>query len=113
MVRRFRGAAGFAMGLKYTSFICPVTLIALIAWDTVRQRGLFKQTSGQVMLFSVVALVVASPWYLRNLAFTGNPVYPFATVSGMDGGGVSGVRTGMPRPGQDWAATWERCWHCR
>ena len=29
-------------------------------------------------LFCVVALLVAAPWYARNVAFTGNPVYPFA-----------------------------------
>ena len=72
------GLAGLAMGLKYTAFICPVTLTALIAWDAVRQKRPFKQTLSWMALFSVVAIVVASPWYLRNLTFTGNPVYPFA-----------------------------------
>jgi hypothetical protein len=72
------GMAGFAMGLKYTSFICPVTLIGLIVWDAVRQKRPIGQTWGRVALFSVIALGIAAPWYVRNLAFTGNPVYPFA-----------------------------------
>lgn len=70
--------AGLAMGLKYTSFVCPVTLVALVAWDAVRHRRPFRRAFGQVALFSAVALVVAAPWYVRNLAFTGNPIYPFA-----------------------------------
>ena len=72
------GLAGLAMGLKYTGVVCPVTLVALIIWDAARRKRSFKQALGQVVLFSAVAFVVASPWYLRNLAFTGNPVYPFA-----------------------------------
>jgi hypothetical protein len=30
-----------------------------------------------VILFSIVALLVAAPWYAKNLVFTGNPIYPF------------------------------------
>jgi len=72
------GLAGLGMGLKYTGFICPVTLVALIVWDAVRQKRPFKEMFGQVVLFSAIVLAVASPWYLCNLAFSGNPVYPFA-----------------------------------
>ncbi len=70
------GLAGLAMGLKYTAFICPVTLVILIAWE--RRKRPFRQAWTRMALFSAVAIVVASPWYLRNLTFTGNPVYPFA-----------------------------------
>ncbi|MDY7080306.1 MAG: glycosyltransferase family 39 protein [Chloroflexota bacterium] len=81
------GLAGFAMGLKYTSFICPVTLVVLILWGACHEKASFsrktrfpqlKQACGHAALFILAALVVASPWYLRNLVFTGNPVYPFA-----------------------------------
>jgi 4-amino-4-deoxy-L-arabinose transferase-like glycosyltransferase len=78
------GLAGLSLGLKYTSFVCPVTLVALIVWNTVWQkyggrvsRPALKRALNRAVGFSVVALIVASPWYLRNLAFTGNPVYPF------------------------------------
>jgi hypothetical protein len=76
--------AGLALGLKYTGFVCPMALVALIVWDAVRQghgqRMLgpaARQALARVGVFSGVALIVALPWYLRNLAFTGNPVYPF------------------------------------
>jgi hypothetical protein len=72
------GLTGLAMGLKYTSFICPLTLIALVIWDGVQWKRSFRRVVCRVALFSTVALAVASPWYLRNLAFVGNPVYPFA-----------------------------------
>jgi hypothetical protein len=33
--------------------------------------------SKQFLLPLIIALILASPWYLRNLILTGNPVYPF------------------------------------
>ncbi len=33
--------------------------------------------SKQFLLPLIIALILASPWYLRNLVLTGNPVYPF------------------------------------
>ncbi len=62
---------GLAMGVKYTSFALPLSLGLIVLWR-VRGRGLKL-----VALFGVTALLIASPWYLRNLAFTGNPFYPF------------------------------------
>lgn len=65
---------GFAMGLKYTSFVVPLTSALLILWwfHTNLRAGV-----RYLLLFSFIATVVASPWFLKNLAFTGNPVYPF------------------------------------
>jgi hypothetical protein len=70
--------AGLAMGLKYTSVVCPVILVLLIARDGVQQRRSWRDSLGRVVLFAGVALLVASPWYVRNWIFVGNPVYPFA-----------------------------------
>jgi hypothetical protein len=66
---------GLAMGVKYTSIILPITLALIIALK-VRQEGL-KETVQALLLFGLLAIVVASPWYLKNLFFTGNPFYPF------------------------------------
>ena len=66
---------GLAMGVKYTSIILPITLALIIALK-VRQEGL-KETAQALLLFGLLAIVVASPWYLKNLFFTGNPFYPF------------------------------------
>jgi hypothetical protein len=70
---------GLAMGLKYTSFVCPLTLVVLIVWRrTIRERAQIGSVLRTLLVFSAVALLVASPWYVKNLLFTGNPFYPFA-----------------------------------
>lgn len=70
---------GLAMGLKYTSFVCPLTLVALIVWrQGVRERARAGVVFRTLLVFSGVALLVAAPWYVRNWFFTGNPFYPFA-----------------------------------
>ncbi|MCP4362472.1 MAG: hypothetical protein GY796_31080, partial [Chloroflexi bacterium] len=68
--------AGLAMGLKYTSFVTPVIVVLLIVWFGLRHKHL-KQATISVVLFSLIALSVAFPWYIKNWVFTGNPVYPF------------------------------------
>jgi hypothetical protein len=66
---------GLAMGVKYTSVILPITLALMIALRF-RQEGL-KETGKALLLFGLLAVVVASPWYLKNFFSTGNPFYPF------------------------------------
>jgi 4-amino-4-deoxy-L-arabinose transferase-like glycosyltransferase len=75
--------AGLAMGLKYTSFITPVTVGLLILGSAARW-GRYKDALLNFAVFSSVALLVAAPWYLKNYGFTGNPVYPF--LYGLFGG---------------------------
>jgi 4-amino-4-deoxy-L-arabinose transferase-like glycosyltransferase len=66
--------AGFSMGLKYTSFVVPLTLMALIfCWQRRKLAVLFRS----LLLFGAIAFLAAAPWYLKNLVFTGNPFYPF------------------------------------
>ena len=64
--------AGLAMGVKYTSFILPLTCGLLL---------LFRRPIGtairQAAQFSIAALLVALPWYARNALMMGNPFYPF------------------------------------
>ncbi len=66
--------AGMAMGVKYTSFVVPVTAGLLIVWWL---RADLRRLLGAGLLFAGVALAVALPWYARNWAFMGNPFYPF------------------------------------
>ena len=65
---------GLAMGLKYTSFVAPLTIALLMVWH-------FRQRLGQMirplLTIAIPAAIVAAPWYIKNWAFTGNPVYPF------------------------------------
>lgn len=67
---------GFSLATKYTGFQIAFGLVgaALLV-------GGFSRSLGASMKFSVavviLALMVASPWYVRNVMNTGNPVYPF------------------------------------
>ena len=70
--------SGLAMGIKYTAFVCPLTLIAFILLHMGRGRASARERARALALYCGAALLVAAPWYLRSLAFTGNPVYPFA-----------------------------------
>lgn len=108
--------AGLAMGLKYTAFVTPLVVIGFILWRgirsaTIREEDVTHQASRptshvprptshalrttltHLLLFSVAALLTASPWYLKNWAFTGNPVYPFLHTL-FDGQFWDGFRAG-------------------
>jgi hypothetical protein len=64
--------SGMAMGVKYTSFVVPLTCGIVILF----QRP-FSKAFWSASQFSFVALPVALPWYLRNAIVMGNPFYPF------------------------------------
>jgi hypothetical protein len=63
--------AGFALGLKYTSFLLPLGILAFLLHDA-RQSRLRLSA-----IFALACAAAAAPWYLKNWLFTGNPVYPF------------------------------------
>jgi hypothetical protein len=65
--------AGLAMGMKYTSFVIPLIGVMLIAvWGQGNLQRIKK-----IIHFSLVAILIASPWYIRNWIWMGNPFYPF------------------------------------
>jgi hypothetical protein len=65
------------MGMKYTSFVCPVVIAVLLIWAALRRQSPWRTTLRAVVVFSLVTALVAAPWYLKNWIFTGNPIYPF------------------------------------
>jgi hypothetical protein len=87
-------SCGLGMGLKYTSFVCPVAVTLFACWRLARERASWRTWVGVLLCLVAVASLVAAPWYVRNLAFTGNPVYPFAY--GFFGG----------RGWDEWRAAW-------
>jgi hypothetical protein len=64
--------AGFAMGIKYTSFTVPLTCGLLLLLGLPSRHAITSAAQ-----FSSIALATASPWYVRNAIFMGNPFYPF------------------------------------
>ncbi len=68
---------GFAAGIKYyglfTLAIVPVlTMLSIVVWRRIPVRRIVLATG----LILMVAVCVACPWWLRNYANTGNPLYP-------------------------------------
>ncbi|RME43522.1 MAG: phospholipid carrier-dependent glycosyltransferase, partial [Caldilineae bacterium] len=68
---------GMAMSLKYTSVVAVVALGLLLLGYALRRRAPLRQITGDALRFAFPALLVSSPWYIKNWLFTGNPVYPF------------------------------------
>lgn len=78
--------AGLAMGIKYTAVIVPVALFVVwVVRNLVERRALLPTADRRPLTaywllptaYCLLLTVFASPWYLRNLIFTGNPFYPF------------------------------------
>jgi hypothetical protein len=63
---------GFAAGSKYLAlFPLAVFGLFLLYWAAKERR--FRE----LLAFTVIVAAVASPWYIRNVRYTGNPVWPY------------------------------------
>jgi len=69
-------AMGLALGSKYNALIAWFFLNLMIVFYYSRDRGNTGQALTKGILFFTLTLLVASPWYLKNLVLTGNPLYP-------------------------------------
>jgi 4-amino-4-deoxy-L-arabinose transferase-like glycosyltransferase len=67
--------SGLALGLKYTAF--PLPLVGLVYLFWLSRTGETRFFGKNLVSYAALTGLVALPWYLRNWAFTGNPVYPF------------------------------------
>jgi 4-amino-4-deoxy-L-arabinose transferase-like glycosyltransferase len=69
--------AGFSAGTKYTGL--PVVLVVglLILMMSALERRRLMIGVKYMLLFGLIALAVAAPWYIKNYVYTLNPVYPF------------------------------------
>ncbi len=85
--------AGLAAGTKYTALyhLLPLALLFLVrpgerpaaAAGAARWAG---RMAARALLGLGIALLIAGPWYARNLVNTGNPVYPafYSVLGGSD-----------------------------
>ncbi len=89
-------SAGFSMAVKPNGLLVFLLLFFVLLFlmaSRVHRDGVGKVTS-QIFLFALLALVALSPWLLKNLAWTGNPLFPFFTGL-LGGGGESGGEPGL------------------
>ena len=75
---------GWTLGSKYTAillFAVPLilTLVILAVLPEKLKGGVYRprQARRAVLTIAVWSVLFLSPWLARNLAWTGNPVYPF------------------------------------
>lgn len=67
---------GIALSIKYTALVLVIWCAAwLMVADT--RRGIQRRARAAVWV-ALIALIAASPWFLKSLYYTGNPVYPLA-----------------------------------
>jgi hypothetical protein len=66
--------AGGAAGMKYIGLFALLAAgVALLLIVLVRRT----RPLASILAFALPAALVASPWYLKNWVFTGNPLFPF------------------------------------
>ncbi len=68
--------AGLAMGSKYLGLIGFGLTGLFVAVVSLRQGG-WHRLRRAAAAFGIPAALVACPWYLKNLLWFGNPVFPF------------------------------------
>ncbi len=91
--------AGMALGAKYTAGILVIAGVVLIIWDAYRQKQLVEAVR-QLSLFLGAALLVFSPWLIKNYLATGSPIYPFIFPAGA----MDQIRLDYYQGGQAWGS---------
>jgi hypothetical protein len=66
---------GFALGSKYLAIYGLVVIFGWIIWSI--RRYPIRSIALTLLMFAIPSILIASPWYLKNLYWTGNPVFPF------------------------------------
>jgi len=70
---------GSILAIKYTGiifFLAPLTIFIFINY--LKQKKSVRYAISRPALFVIISLLVASPWFIKNLIYTGNPVFPIA-----------------------------------
>jgi hypothetical protein len=70
-------AAALAVGTKPTTVPLCAALLGIILWS---RRADLRSLRRALLLAGSVALIVGTPWYVRNLVTHGTPLWPFQTV---------------------------------
>lgn len=66
---------GLGIGSKYLSLGMFGVLVIWILWESRHSR--YGQMLQNVLIFVMTTLIIGSPWYVKNMLWSGNPVYPF------------------------------------
>lgn len=83
--------AGFSLGIKHTAALWIFLVGVLYLVETIRNREKISKVLQYGVLYTLLALAVASPWYIKNAIWFHNPIYPFGTGEVAEFG-ANGVR---------------------
>jgi len=72
--------SALALSTKYLAVASVLVLALLILWKSIAEG--WQTASKNVVTFSLLAIGIASPWYLKNWVWVGNPVYPYFLKGG-------------------------------
>ncbi|MCX5855417.1 MAG: phospholipid carrier-dependent glycosyltransferase [Deltaproteobacteria bacterium] len=82
-------AMGLALGTKYNALIAWVFLSFSVVFLYSRDTGAQWRAIRYGIVFFLVSLFVFSPWLIKNLILTGNPLYPL--FKGLFHAGISNI----------------------
>jgi hypothetical protein len=68
---------GMAMSVKYTGVTALVVVCLLVLLRLLKERTRRPRYALAILALILIATAVASPWYLKSAAYTGNPIYPY------------------------------------
>jgi len=71
--------AGFSLGIKHTAALWIFFVGILYLVETIRNREQILRVLKHGVMYTLLALAVASPWYIKNAIWFHNPIYPFIT----------------------------------
>ncbi len=77
---------GVAIGTKYTAIFCFMMLSVLIVIQIYyKRKQQIKADLKPILVFTGISILVFLPWVLKNLYFTGDPVYPYLASLSSEG----------------------------
>ena len=67
---------GLAVGSKYNAMIAWFFMNLMLVFSLSRDTGKSGLAVKSGTIFFAITLIIASPWFVKNLILTGNPVFP-------------------------------------
>jgi hypothetical protein len=71
-----------ALGTKYLAALGFLAVLVLLLYETIRKEP--RRISPAMAGFVIPAMLVALPWYAKNLVALGDPIFPFLTGARLD-----------------------------
>lgn len=77
--------AGFSLAVKLTAGIWIIFVIVMYLWEGIRSSDKrWTTTLANVFLYGAIAVLILSPWLVKNAVWFHNPVYPIFTGEARD-----------------------------